>query len=279
MEQGQFWMWTKRKYSLSSCNLITSSSTKPSSSYDDSSWEEQAFAEDASGPLGGCIWPPRSYTCSFCRREFRSAQALGGHMNVHRRDRARLKQPSSPQNNELHTIPNTSSSLMGFLYPYNNNCSPTNNPNSVLVASPSNKALVAPSSNTEETIMVPAYNSSSIIPPHGHKVASNYSPLYSSSKSNRSNFAEAEAEKITEVLDCRCEDSGKSDMASSLNLVVCRGSEAKEEAISCKKRRTSETSSILPLFPNSNSSVEFNPSSNEELDLELRLGQSKHKGF
>ncbi|CAI0412072.1 unnamed protein product [Linum tenue] len=50
-------------------------------------WEERAFAEDA-----GCIWPPRSYACSFCRREFRSAQALGGHMNVHRRDRARLKQ-------------------------------------------------------------------------------------------------------------------------------------------------------------------------------------------
>ncbi|BBM99956.1 protein MpSUP [Marchantia polymorpha subsp. ruderalis] len=29
-------------------------------------------------------WPPRSYTCSFCRREFCTAQALGGHMNVHR---------------------------------------------------------------------------------------------------------------------------------------------------------------------------------------------------
>ncbi|KAL6522731.1 hypothetical protein OROHE_016578 [Orobanche hederae] len=39
----------------------------------------------------GFSWPPRSYTCSFCRREFRSAQALGGHMNVHRRDRARLR--------------------------------------------------------------------------------------------------------------------------------------------------------------------------------------------
>ncbi|KAG2240662.1 hypothetical protein Bca52824_097138, partial [Brassica carinata] len=26
-------------------------------------------------------WPPKNYTCSFCRREFRSAQALGGHMN------------------------------------------------------------------------------------------------------------------------------------------------------------------------------------------------------
>ncbi|XP_056682638.1 zinc finger protein 11-like [Spinacia oleracea] len=35
-------------------------------------------------------WPPRSYTCSFRKREFRSAQALGGHMNVHRRDRAQL---------------------------------------------------------------------------------------------------------------------------------------------------------------------------------------------
>ncbi|KAL3507688.1 hypothetical protein ACH5RR_033070 [Cinchona calisaya] len=42
--------------------------------------------------LGLFSWPPRSYTCSFCKREFRSAQALGGHMNVHRRDRARLRQ-------------------------------------------------------------------------------------------------------------------------------------------------------------------------------------------
>ncbi|OIT03584.1 PREDICTED: transcriptional regulator SUPERMAN-like [Nicotiana attenuata] len=50
-------------------------------------------------PLGaGFIWPPRCYSCSFCKREFRSAQALGGHMNVHRRDRARLKQSLNPQN-------------------------------------------------------------------------------------------------------------------------------------------------------------------------------------
>jgi hypothetical protein len=61
---------------------------------------------------GGCFpWPLQrplpssssSYTCGYCRREFRSAQALGGHMNVHRRDRARLRQccpaawPSSSQ--------------------------------------------------------------------------------------------------------------------------------------------------------------------------------------
>ncbi|KAK1408944.1 hypothetical protein QVD17_41117 [Tagetes erecta] len=55
---------------------------------EDESWEVKAFAEDA----GNVTWPPRSYTCTFCRREFRSAQALGGHMNVHRRDRARLHQ-------------------------------------------------------------------------------------------------------------------------------------------------------------------------------------------
>ncbi|KAJ1407346.1 Zinc finger C2H2-type [Sesbania bispinosa] len=42
-------------------------------------------------------WPPRYYTCTFCGREFRSEQALGGHMNVHRRDRARLHhQPHYP---------------------------------------------------------------------------------------------------------------------------------------------------------------------------------------
>ncbi|KAK9057783.1 hypothetical protein SSX86_022621 [Deinandra increscens subsp. villosa] len=34
----------------------------------------------------------RSYTCSFCKRGFSNAQALGGHMNVHRRDRARLQE-------------------------------------------------------------------------------------------------------------------------------------------------------------------------------------------
>lgn len=57
------------------------------------SWEEQAFAEDAGGVMGGSsTWPPRSYACTFCRKEFRSAQALGGHMNIHRRDRARLRQ-------------------------------------------------------------------------------------------------------------------------------------------------------------------------------------------
>ncbi|KAK1377999.1 Transcriptional regulator superman [Heracleum sosnowskyi] len=59
------------------------------------SWEVQAFGEDivGEGPLRRFVWPPRCYSCSFCKRIFKSAQALGGHMNVHRRDRARLNQP------------------------------------------------------------------------------------------------------------------------------------------------------------------------------------------
>ncbi|KAL6846590.1 hypothetical protein ACP4OV_024038 [Aristida adscensionis] len=36
--------------------------------------------------------PPACYTCGYCKREFKSPQGLGGHMNVHRWDRARLIQ-------------------------------------------------------------------------------------------------------------------------------------------------------------------------------------------
>ncbi|XP_057979943.1 zinc finger protein 10-like [Malania oleifera] len=94
----QHWMWMNRRKHM----LEKSSSPSSSSQFQaapSESWEEQAFAEDAAGQLG---WPPRSYGCSFCGREFRSAQALGGHMNVHRRDRARLKQsPNSPNGSEV----------------------------------------------------------------------------------------------------------------------------------------------------------------------------------
>ncbi|XP_018438719.1 transcriptional regulator SUPERMAN [Raphanus sativus] len=67
--------------------------------------------------LLGFSWPPRSYTCSFCKREFRSAQALGGHMNVHRRDRARLRlqqssssssTPSPPYPNPIYSYSSSS---------------------------------------------------------------------------------------------------------------------------------------------------------------------------
>ncbi|XP_068646340.1 transcriptional regulator SUPERMAN-like [Aristolochia californica] len=79
------WLYSQPRYFVG--NYSTSSST--------------------AGLLGGFSWPPRSYSCSFCRREFRSAQALGGHMNVHRRDRARLRQspPRDGQASNLNSSP------------------------------------------------------------------------------------------------------------------------------------------------------------------------------
>ncbi|KAL6341482.1 hypothetical protein AAG906_032601 [Vitis piasezkii] len=37
----------------------------------------------------------RSYECTFCKRGFSTAQALGGHMNIHRKDKAKLKKASN----------------------------------------------------------------------------------------------------------------------------------------------------------------------------------------
>ncbi|XP_010486493.1 PREDICTED: transcriptional regulator TAC1-like [Camelina sativa] len=42
----------------------------------------------------------RSYICSFCIRGFSNAQALGGHMNIHRRDRAKLRQKLMEDNKD-----------------------------------------------------------------------------------------------------------------------------------------------------------------------------------
>lgn len=52
----------------------------------------------------------RSYECTFCKRGFTNAQALGGHMNIHRKDKAKSKskhkinQDQEPSNkaNEIH---------------------------------------------------------------------------------------------------------------------------------------------------------------------------------
>ncbi|KAL8236753.1 hypothetical protein R6Q59_017834 [Mikania micrantha] len=37
----------------------------------------------------------RSYDCKFCKRGFTNAQALGGHMNIHRKDKTKFKYASS----------------------------------------------------------------------------------------------------------------------------------------------------------------------------------------
>ncbi|XP_071728897.1 uncharacterized protein [Rutidosis leptorrhynchoides] len=41
----------------------------------------------------------RSYECTFCKRGFTNAQALGGHMNIHRKDKAKAKAKDKQQNN------------------------------------------------------------------------------------------------------------------------------------------------------------------------------------
>lgn len=48
----------------------------------------------------------RSYECVFCKRGFNTAQALGGHMNIHRKDRARNKPNSTkPDDGATYTGP------------------------------------------------------------------------------------------------------------------------------------------------------------------------------
>ncbi|XP_057957165.1 transcriptional regulator SUPERMAN-like [Malania oleifera] len=90
--------------------------------------------------IGGFSWPPRSYTCTFCKKEFRSAQALGGHMNVHRRERARLRQ-SPPRD-----IPNLNLDLNPESDHYSNNGPvPASRPNPNFLNSSSSPSSSSPS--------------------------------------------------------------------------------------------------------------------------------------
>ncbi|XP_074327764.1 uncharacterized protein LOC141665681 [Apium graveolens] len=53
----------------------------------------------------------RTYECNFCKRGFSNAQALGGHMNIHRKDKAKLKQTSpitQARSQQFLDIPKTS---------------------------------------------------------------------------------------------------------------------------------------------------------------------------
>ncbi|GLT72612.1 hypothetical protein SLA2020_445310 [Shorea laevis] len=56
-------------------------------------WDSKNFSfEENQDHSCGTSWPAKQYyRCTFCNRQFRSAQALGGHMNVHRKDRASLR--------------------------------------------------------------------------------------------------------------------------------------------------------------------------------------------
>ena len=90
----------------------------------------------SSGDVRGKSWDSNnfmSYTCNFCNRQFRSAQALGGHMNVHRKDRARLR-----------LLPSSFSDCHHNLHP---NSNPTN-PNFTSSSPSSSSAKFLPSSSS-----------------------------------------------------------------------------------------------------------------------------------
>ncbi|MED6163439.1 hypothetical protein PIB30_079950 [Stylosanthes scabra] len=293
--QGQcLMMWSKRKYSTiprtNNTTYLSSSSfsSAAASCYEvEESWEEKAFAKDAAG----YIWPPRSYSCSFCRREFRSAQALGGHMNVHRRDRARLKQqqhqPSSPTINhdqdnntiddydvvlEPHHHPGQNNSNFDYLYS-NPNCYYYDlNPPKYGASSVSNNKLFK-----EGKAVIPLLNSSIF---HGC--------LKRSSSTNSKSIIVSPHHHNLETL---CDDEEKSDDDDGgvrLSLFVHRAKE-EEDISSFKKRKTDDS-----LIPKSSSTVDVNhhnhvqshkfhefssPNFIEEMDLELRLGYSSSQVY
>jgi hypothetical protein len=268
MEQAEHRMWAKRKHG--NLNPLYNNS-----------WEEQAFAEDAAGALGGCVWPPRSYSCSFCRREFRSAQALGGHMNVHRRDRARLKQSPASLNETLHhnhqndhhnPIQNNSfTSSLGFQYPsqvctlvYNPNPNSSHHPGIVACPSSSSSRVSAPP--TQENCGAAAQtfirlHSSSIVQEHQKRSPDISSPpLWSNLVADKyfCNISDlkTEEEKNSRFLESGCRAKGDyvtTDLSVSLNLVVCRshqsvsgGKEDSNITGSCKRRKSD--ASPLPFF-------------------------------
>lgn len=81
-------------------------------------WDSKnfSFKEDHSC---GVSWPTKQvFTCNFCKRQFRSAQALGGHMNVHRKDRARLRLLSSSSFDDHNHNPDFTSSPSSKFLPY-----------------------------------------------------------------------------------------------------------------------------------------------------------------
>lgn len=334
MDEARHWVWAKRKRGLISTSHDPHVPNK-ASLYDDS-WEEQAFAEDASGPLGGCIWPPRSYSCSFCRREFRSAQALGGHMNVHRRDRARLKQ-SPPDlhreilhQNQLHNnnipVQNSIPLITSFGQPQypSQVCALVYSPNPNSDHDPATANFIASpppckQSCHDKQVLIPPFNSSSSsLLQENNKKSSNiiispssqsWSNLARIDRYNHNNISNQKnhigGHKISSIThvesagSCRAKGDYhvKTDLSVSLNLVVCHScptlsgtGEEEETTISYKKRRITDSSlQTSPRLVESHDDDDDVPRSTElafelsqdcseeDLDLELRLGDRPYK--
>ncbi|KAI4345766.1 hypothetical protein L6164_012862 [Bauhinia variegata] len=195
------------------------------------SWDcnSQSNEEDY---LSGFSWPPRSYTCSFCKREFRSAQALGGHMNVHRRDRARLRQ-SSPNEGQAPML--------------NLNVNPTSNTN---FSTSSMSLLSSPSSTTR-------------LKPFAFALPSLVSHTLSSSSSPSS--ASPELKKLVDGILLNPKASESIKLKNAEHLTGFREYDAFAQENGCKILEKGEIITLdleIGLFSDSK----------EDLDLELRLG-------
>ncbi|KAI3811566.1 hypothetical protein L1987_21291 [Smallanthus sonchifolius] len=54
----------------------------------------------------------KSYECNFCKRGFTNAQALGGHMNIHRKDKNKSKHSTTTPPNPLAEPPSSAGSQL-----------------------------------------------------------------------------------------------------------------------------------------------------------------------
>ncbi|MCD7467400.1 hypothetical protein HAX54_004820 [Datura stramonium] len=64
-----------------------------------SSIDQEVDQQEQEYYMGGGVG--RFYECVFCKRGFNTAQALGGHMNIHRKDKVTRNKPSTPTHNLL----------------------------------------------------------------------------------------------------------------------------------------------------------------------------------
>ncbi|KAK6929820.1 hypothetical protein RJ641_003914 [Dillenia turbinata] len=145
--------------------------------------------------LSGFSWPPRSYTCSFCKREFRSAQALGGHMNVHRRDRARLRQ-SPPRDGQY--------PLLNLNLNASPNPNPNPNPNTTFSSPSSSSTRLPPFAYALPTLVSPselkkrATEGNHVEPSRGRNHDESMEPKYAKSFFEVKDFTHGDKCKVLE---------------------------------------------------------------------------------
>ncbi|KAG2391279.1 hypothetical protein LR48_Vigan07g068900 [Vigna angularis] len=224
-------------------------------------WEERAFAEDAVGSM----WPPRPYSCTFCKREFRSAQALGGHMNIHRRDRARLKQNLNPHYQNYHRI----KSLLG------NNNHPFSSP---LISTQINCGLTHAHSYSSQATTISTTRSLSCISTQEYKFSPSSSSSFILGQMGSPNSEQA-MEYSFKGLEC----GNFVETSLSMGMTTMFGQNSSPN-ISCKRLKNNISSLPIFLRPCSkDKGLPFQPveisvelhHAMEDLDLELRLGKQQ----